>query len=78
MTEMARTELMQSFLATRNTSSQKPLARYARSLPTYKTCRSCGEMLIQAHKGGLECSAGCNSDIGIDFSGHAEITDATR
>jgi hypothetical protein len=74
---MSRDELMHEFIRTRVLSHQPPnLARSARQA-TYQTCRTCGTMLIQAHKGGLECAAGCRSS-GLDFSGQSSLVDTDR
>lgn len=76
---MNRAELMQNFLSEMTMRKSEParLARSARQA-TYKTCRYCGEMLIQAHKGGLECAAGCIPTSEIDFSGQHKLTDVER
>lgn len=74
---MNRQSIMQDFLAsTKSAHSQKPLARSARQA-TYTTCRKCGSMMIQDHKGGLVCIKP-HSDIGNDFSGQSELTDVSR
>lgn len=74
---MDREELMARFMATRIPAPKTP-ARSARRAPTYKTCRCCGDMMVQDPRGGLICVNNCGCADGVSLSTQREMQDTKR
>jgi hypothetical protein len=71
-----REELMSSFVMSMRSPAPQQFARSARK-PSYSVCRKCGSMMIEDNRGGIVC-INTHSDIGNDFSGNGELSDAQR